>query len=173
DADANNQGGWHLLVAIADVAHYVRAGQPLDREAEKRGNSVYFPDRVVPMLPEALSNDLCSLRPDEDRPCMAAEIWIDAQGRMKRHKFHRGLMRSVARLTYDSVQAAIDGKPDAATSVLMDPVIRPLYGAYKALRIARERRGTLDLDVPERKVMRDEQGRGLRGEHRPSLGGPK
>jgi len=169
DGDANNAGGWHMLVAIADVAHYVRAGQPLDREAEKRGNSVYFPDRVVPMLPEALSNDLCSLRPREDRACMVAEIWIDAQGRMKRHQFHRGLMRSVARLTYERVQFAADGKPDDEIAPLMDDVIRPLYGAYTALREARKKRGTLDLEAQERRVILDDQGRVVRIEQRRSL----
>src|SRR5439155_352913 len=90
--DEANPGGWHLVVAIADVAHYVTPGSGLDREAARRGNSVYFPDRVVPMLPEALSNDLCSLRPDEDRPCLAAHLWIDTMGRKRRHRFERAVM---------------------------------------------------------------------------------
>ncbi len=169
DTDPDNRGGWHMLVAIADVAHYVRAGGPLDREAEKRGNSVYFPDRVVPMLPEALSNDLCSLRPKEDRACLVAEIRIDAAGRIKRHRFHRGLMRSVARLTYERVQFAADGTPDAEIEPLMQSVIRPLYGAYAALREARRKRGTLDLDAQERRVILDEKGRVVRIEQRRSL----
>jgi ribonuclease R len=121
------------------------------------------------MLPEALSNDLCSLRPKEDRACMAAEIWIDAQGRMKRHQFHRGLMRSVARLTYERVQFAIDGKPDDEIAPLMDEVVRPLYGAYTALREARKKRGTLDLEAQERRVILDDKGRVVRIEQRRSL----
>jgi ribonuclease R len=169
DPDAGNPGGWHMLVAIADVAHYVRTGGALDREAEKRGNSVYFPDRVVPMLPEALSNDLCSLRPAEDRPCMAAEIWIDAGGRIKRHQFHRGLMRSVARLTYERVQFAADGTADDEIAPLMGSVIDPLYGAYAALRGARRKRGTLDLEAQERRVILDGAGRVVRIEQRRSL----
>ncbi|HTO81749.1 MAG TPA: ribonuclease R [Methylomirabilota bacterium] len=152
DEDPANPGGFRLLVAIADVAWYVRAGAALDREAEKRGNSVYFPDRVVPMLPEALSAGLCSLRPQEDRPCLAVEMIIDHQGKKLRHRFLRGLMRSVARLTYGHVQAARDGRPDDTTGPLLDSVIAPLYGGFKALLAARTRRGTLDLDLPERRV---------------------
>ena len=152
-------GGWQVLVAIADVAHYVTAGSPLDRSARERGNSVYFPDRVVPMLPEALSNGWCSLRPKEERGCLAVEMSLDAEGRIKKHKFFRGLMRSAARLTYGQVQAAIDGRPDETTAPLMEEVIKPLYGAYAALLRARERRGTLDLDLPERRVVIDPKGR--------------
>ena len=107
-----NPGGFVLWVAIADVGHYVRPGDALDRAAYWRGNSVYFPDRVVPMLPEALSNGLCSLKPKEDRGCLAVRMVIDAEGRKLRHRFMRGLMRSTARLTYDQVQAAADGRPD-------------------------------------------------------------
>ncbi len=145
--------GWHVLVAIADVSWYVRPGDALDRTAFERGNSVYFPDRVVPMLPEALSNGWCSLRPDEERPCLVAEFWIDAHGKKLRHRFLRGLMRSAARLTYLQVQNAIDGMPDDTTGPLVEPVIKPLYGAWKALFEARERRGVLDLDLPEKKVV--------------------
>src|SRR5947207_10068958 len=108
DHDPENRGGWHIVVAIADVGHYVQPGSALDREAAHRGNSVYFPDRVVPMLPEALSNDLCSLKPGEDRACVAAHLWIDASGRKIRHRFERALMRSPARLTYEALQAAHD-----------------------------------------------------------------
>jgi len=150
---------FRLIVAIADVAHYVPPGSPLDRDAFERGNSCYFPDRVVPMLPEALSNGLCSLRPDEDRACLAADLWIDAQGRLVRHRFRRGLMRSSARLTYEQVQAARDGQPDELTGPLLEPVIAPLYGAYQVLLAAREKRGTLELDLPERKVQLGEDGR--------------
>jgi len=158
DPDPKNPGGWHLVVAIADVAHYVRPDGPLDRAARERGNSVYFPDRVVPMLPEALSNGWCSLRPEEERGCLAAHLWIDAGGRLKRQKFVRGLMRSAARLTYEQVQLARDGHPDAATEPLLEPVIAPLYGAFAALLAAREQRGTLELDLPERRPVLDEKG---------------
>ena len=161
EADQNpaNPGGWHLLVAIADVAYYVRPGGPLDRAAFERGNSTYFPDRVVPMLPEALSNGLCSLVPGEDRGCLAAEMWIDAKGRLIRHRFVRGLMRSAARLTYEQVQAARDGTPDDTTGPLLEPVLAPLYGAFACLWAARGRRGTLDLELPERLVRLGEDGR--------------
>ncbi len=158
EPDPDTEGGWHLVVAIADVSAYVPAGSALDREAFKRGNSCYFPDRVVPMLPEALSNGLCSLRPDEDRACLAAHLWIDGKGRLRRHRFERALMRSQARLTYEQVQAARDGKPDRLTRPLLDSVIAPLYGAFAALMADRTRRGTLDLDLPERRILMDEAG---------------
>ncbi|MER2520867.1 MAG: ribonuclease R [Bdellovibrionales bacterium] len=144
--------GWHLIVAIADVAHYVTPGSALDREAYTRGNSTYFPDRVVPMLPEALSNELCSLKPQVDRACMAAHLWLDKEGELTRWKFSRALMRSHARLTYTQVQQAIDGQPDAITKPLLDLALRPLYAAYACLIQARLKRGTLELDLPERKV---------------------
>ena len=159
EADRGEEGGWHAVVAIADVAHYVRPGSALDREARRRGNSVYFPDRVVPMLPEALSNDLCSLRPNEPRACVAVHLRIDADGRLRSHRFVRGLMRSAARLTYEQVQAAIDGSPDEAAGPLVEPVIRPLYGVFAALNRARAARGTLDLDLPERQVLLGADGR--------------
>ncbi len=152
DTDAKNPGGWRILVAIADVAHYVRDGDALDKTARERGNSVYFPDRVVPMLPEELSNGWCSLKPKEDRPCMAVEIILDAQGNKLRHHFMRGLMRSIARLTYEQVQEAADGRPNDLTQPLLQDVIEPLYGAFRALLKAREARGTLELDIPERRV---------------------
>ena len=152
DTDPQNVDGWHLIVAIADVSHYVRPGSALDREAYKRGNSVYFPDRVVPMLPEALSNGLCSLKPNEPRACMAFELWITESGRLLRHRLARGLMRSAARLTYNQLQAARNGNPDDTTGPLMRSVIEPLYGAYESLSRARAKRGTLELDIPERKV---------------------
>lgn len=152
DPDPKNQGGFHLMVAIADVAYYVRPGKPLDKEAYLRGNSTYFPDRVVPMLPERLSNDLCSLRPNEPRATLAVHLWINTEGKLLRYKFVRGLMRSVARLTYEQVQSARDGNPDEATAPLLASVIAPLYAAWKILDAAREKRGALDLDVPERKI---------------------
>jgi ribonuclease R len=158
-AEATEDGGWHILVAIADVACYVRPGDALDREAFKRGNSVYFPDRVVPMLPEGLSNGWCSLKPDEDRPCMAVHLWVDALGNKSKHRFVRGLMRSTARLTYEQVQEAIDGTPNETAASLVDSVLKPLYGAWKALFAAREKRGVLDLDLPERKVVLGADGR--------------
>ena len=152
DSDRNNPGGWHLLVAIADVSWYVRPGDALDVCAYERGNSAYFPDRVVPMLPEALSNGWCSLVPKEDRPCMAAHLWIDKDGRLLRHQFKRALMRSHARLTYEQAQAAKDANPDKTTKPLTATVIEPLYGAYRALLKGRAKRGVLELDMPERKI---------------------
>jgi ribonuclease R len=152
DTDAKNAGGWRLIVAIADVAHYVRDADALDKSARDRGNSVYFPDRVVPMLPEELSNGWCSLKPNEDRPCMAVEIVVDPAGKKLRHRFMRGLMRSAARLTYEQAQAAIDGNPNDLTAPILKSVIEPLYGAFRALLRAREERGTLELDIPERRV---------------------
>ncbi len=118
DPDPPNPDGWHVMVAIADVAHYVRPGTALDKEAYQRGNSVYFPDRVVPMLPHELSSDLCSLAPGELRGCMVAEMWFDKDGNRTRHKFLRGVMRSVANLSYEQAQAAIDGRPDDVTGPL-------------------------------------------------------
>ncbi|MBR2815717.1 MAG: ribonuclease R [Reyranella sp.] len=159
EPDPAHPGGWRILVAIADVAWYVRPDRALDRAAYRRGTSVYFPDRVVPMLPEALSNHWCSLVPREDRPVLVAEMWIDAAGHLKRHKFHRAMMRSVARLTYTRVQRAIDGAPDEEIAPLMDAVVRPLYGAFRVLLAARETRGALDLDLPERQVTLGKDGR--------------
>ncbi len=169
DPDPANKDGWHIMVAIADVSWYVRPGDALDREAEKRGNSVYFPDRVVPMLPEALSNELCSLKPDVPRACLAVHMWLDAHGQKKRHRFVRGLMRSAARLTYEQLQAARDGSPDATTRPILDDVVAPLYGAFGALNRARAARGTLDLDLPERRVVLDGEGRVARIERRQRL----
>ena len=167
--DPEKPGGWHALVAIADVAWYVRPGDALDRAAHERGNSVYFPDRVVPMLPEALSNELCSLKPGVERACLAVHLWLDEEGRVHRHRFLRGLMRSAARLTYEEVQAAIDGRPNELTRPLVEPVLRPLYGAYLALARARERRGTLDLDLPERRILLEPSGTVARIEPRRRL----
>ncbi|HZQ01844.1 MAG TPA: ribonuclease R [Reyranella sp.] len=159
EPDRDHPGGWHLYVAIADVAWYVRPDKPLDRAAYRRGTSVYFPDRVVPMLPEELSNGWCSLVPREDRPVLAAEMWIDGDGHLKKHRFHRAMMHSAARLTYTRVQRAADGQPDAEIAPLMESVIKPLYGAYRVLLAAREKRGALDLDLPERLVKLGDDGR--------------
>jgi len=153
DTDPSNRGGFIVSVAIADVAHYVRPGSALDREALVRGNSVYFPDRVVPMLPERISNDLCSLRPLEDRPALAVRMVIGADGRKRAHGFHRVLIRSAAKLSYQQAQAAIDGRPDQTTKPLLASVLEPLYAAYNAVKIARNERGPLDLDLPERKIL--------------------
>ncbi len=159
DSDPANPGGYVLTVAIADVAAYVRPGSALDREALERGNSVYFPDRVVPMLPERISNDLCSLRPLEDRPALAARMILGADGRKRSHTFHRVMMCSAARLAYEQAQRAIDGAPDEATAPLVESVLKPLYAAHAVIKIERERRDPLDLDLPERKLALDQQGR--------------
>ena len=159
EPDPDHPGGWHLYVAIADVSWYVRPDRPLDRSAYRRGTSVYFPDRVVPMLPEAISNGWCSLLPHEDRPVLVAEMWIDAQGELRRHKFHRAMMHSAARLTYNRVQRAADGFADDEILPLIASVIEPLYGAYRVLLAAREKRGALDLDLPERLVKLGDDGR--------------
>lgn len=158
DDNPENRGGFVLTVAIADVAHYVTPGSALDREALLRGNSVYFPDRVVPMLPERISNDLCSLRPNEDRPSMAVRMVINANGRKLRHSFHRVLMRSQAKLSYQQAQAAIDGRPDDTTAPLLKNVLEPLWAAYRALAKARDAREPLALDIPERKLILNADG---------------
>ncbi len=151
-AEPDGNGGFRLLVAIADVSAYVRPGSALDREALKRGNSCYFPDRVVPMLPEALSNGWCSLKPDEDRACLFAEMTVDAAGAKTAHRFGRGLMRSAARLTYEQVQAERDADGGGSGLGLPPGLVTTLYEAFAALLDGRRRRGTLDLDLPERKV---------------------
>ena len=151
DPAPDNPGGWRAVVAIADVAHYVRPGSALDRAAQERGNSAYLPDRVVPMLPEALSADLCSLRPGVDRACLAAHLRIDAGGALLDWRFERALMRSAARLTYEGVQAAAEGGGDGLAAPVR-AAIRALYGVYGALRAARETRGALDLELPERTI---------------------
>jgi ribonuclease R len=153
DTDPKNPGGFTISAAIADVAHYVRPGCALDREALLRGNSVYFPDRVVPMLPERISNDLCSLMPGENRAALAVRIVVGADGRKRSHSFHRVLMRSVAKLSYVQAQAAIDGWPDEATGPLLASVLEPLYAAYRSLKRGRDERAPLDLDLPERKIV--------------------
>jgi ribonuclease R len=153
DSDPNNKDGYILNVAIADVAFYVRPGSALDRDALTRGNSVYFPDRVVPMLPERISNNLCSLVPGEARGALAVRMIIGADGRKRSHSFHRILMRSAAKLSYAQAQAAIDGRPDDTTGPLLDPILKPLYAAYATVKLARDDRDPLDLDLPERKIL--------------------
>ena len=159
DPNPANRGGWVVIVAIADVAAYVRPGKALDKEARKRGNSVYFPDRVMPMLPERISNELCSLTENDPRACLAVRMIFDKDGRKLRHRFFRALMRSAASLTYEQAQAAIDGRVDETTGPLLETVLRPLWDAYASLVLARTERGPLDLDLPERKILLDDRGR--------------
>ncbi|WP_407474087.1 ribonuclease R [Sulfitobacter sp. PM12] len=158
DEDPKNEGGHVVWVAIADVAAYVTPGSALDREARKRGNSTYFPDRVVPMLPDRLSGDLCSLHEGVPRACIAVRMVLDAAGNKIGHSFHRGLMRSPASLHYEEVQDAIDGAPNDRTGPLLDAVLKPVYAAYAALKAARAERQPLDLDLPERRIELDKDG---------------
>lgn len=157
-AEKTDDGGFHIIVAIADVSHYVRQGTNLGQEAYRRGNSTYFPDRVVPMLPEALSNDLCSLRPHAERACMGFHLYINDMGQLTRWRVFRGLMKSAARLIYEQVQAAFDGVTDAVTEPLIDPILKPMHDAFLTLEKARARRGALDIDMPERKILIDDSG---------------
>ncbi|MEN8831739.1 VacB/RNase II family 3'-5' exoribonuclease, partial [Pacificibacter sp.] len=159
DSDPANDGGFILWVAIADVAHYVTPGSALDKEARIRGNSTYFPDRVVPMLPDRLSGDLCSLHEGVPRPCLAVRMKIDSKGTKLSHEFARGLMRSKASLNYQEVQRARDGAPNEACAPLMDTVINPIYEAYEALKLARADRQPLELDLPERKIVLGDDGK--------------
>jgi ribonuclease R len=159
DTNAANEGGFILSIAIADVAGYVTPGSALDSEAETRGNSVYFPDRVVPMLPERISNDLCSLIADKDRPALAVRVIIGADGRKRSHRFHRIMMRSHAKLAYEQAQSAIDGTRNPLTDALLEPVLKPLWAAYAALKHARAIREPLDLELPERKLLLDADGK--------------
>ncbi len=158
DDDPKNPGGHVIWVAIADVAAYVQPGTALDREARKRGNSSYFPDRVVPMLPDRLSGDLCSLHEGVPRACIAVRMQIDADGNKIGHRFVRGLMRSAASLNYAEVQEAIDGTPNDRTGPLLETVLKPLYAAYTALKKARAARQPLELDLPERKIVLSDTG---------------
>ena len=158
DDDPKNSGGHVVWVAIADVAAYVTPGSALDREARKRGNSTYFPDRVVPMLPDRLSGDLCSLHEGVPRACIAVRMQLSAGGELVGHRFVRGLMRSAASLNYEEVQEAVDGAPNDKVAPLMEEVIAPLYAAYHAARRAREKRQPLDLDLPERRIILSEEG---------------
>ncbi len=159
DEAKDNPGGHVIWVAIADVAHYVPPGSALDKEALNRGNSTYFPDRVVPMLPDRLSGDLCSLHEGVERACIAVQIRITEDGEKLDQTFHRAIMRSAASLNYEEVQAAQDGQPNERCAELMETVITPLYDAYAALVRARERRQPLDLELPERQIEIDDEGR--------------
>lgn len=155
DPDPNNPGGHRVIVAIADVSFFVSPGSALDAEAVKRGNSTYLPDRVVPMLPERLSNDLCSLRENEDRPCLAVEMILDARGAKVRHRFMRAIMRSRAKLSYEDAQAISEG---AKAAMGLQPIVKHLYAAFDARMKERAKRAPLDLDLPERKIILDENG---------------
>ena len=159
DDNPTNAGGFILSIAIADVAAYVTPGSALDNEGFERGNSVYFPDRVVPMLPERISNDLCSLIADKDRPALAVRVVIGANGSKKSHSFHRIMMRSHAKLAYEQAQAAIDGHTDDCTGPLLELVLKPLWAAYAALAIERDKREPLALELPERKLLLDKDGK--------------
>jgi len=152
DAAPDNSGGYVVTVAIADVSCLVAPHSAMDREALDRGNSVYFPDRVVPMLPERVSTDLGSLRPHQDRPALAVRMVLAPDGRKLRHSFHRTMIRSAAKLSYAQAQAAIDGVPDETTGPLLS-VLEPLWAAYRLATRAREDRSPLDLDLPERKLL--------------------
>lgn len=158
DEDPQNDGGYIAYVAIADVAHYVTPGSAMDREAALRGNSVYFPDRVIPMLPERISNQLCSLREKEDKPALAVRMVFDKTGRKTGHTFHRVLMRSAAKLSYIQAQKAIDGTTDDKTETLLEGVLKPLWAAYAVLKKGRDAREPLELDLPERKIKLKEDG---------------
>ncbi|WP_374597759.1 ribonuclease R [Brevundimonas sp.] len=152
DDDPKNPDGWVVWVAIADVAAYVRPGTNLDREARDKGNSTYFPDRVEPMLPERLSNGLCSLKEGENRACMAVRMIFDKDGRKTGHRFVRGLMRSHAKLSYEQAQGAIDGQPDDTTGPIMDAILTPLWAAYHTMLKGRLKRSPLAIESPERRI---------------------
>lgn len=153
DTSPDNPGGVIVTVAIADVSYYVRAKSALDREALKRGNSVYFPDRVVPMLPERISNDLCSLKEGVDRPALAVRMVFSKEGRKAGHTFHRIMMKSAAKLSYQQAQAAVDGAPDDKSGPILETILKPLWEAYRIMTIGRNRRQPLELDMPERKIL--------------------
>ena len=175
-AEADGEGGWNAIVAIADVSFYVRPGSELDREARARGNSVYFPDRVVPMLPEELSADICSLKEGEDRAAMACHLKIGKDGALKSWRFTRAKVRIAANIAYEDAQAAIDASSEERIEVssptcslppiegrvpqaLVETALKPLWACWRALFAARQKRDPLELDLPERRVMLDEKGR--------------
>jgi ribonuclease R len=180
DDDPANAGGWKAIVAIADVSFYVRPGSQIDREARKRGNSVYFPDRVVPMLPEILSAEVCSLKEGEDRAAMVCHLQVTKDGQFKSWRFTRARVRIHANIAYEDAQAAIDAAeagerievasspcsmpeielaPPPVAPEIVDSTLRPLWDCWRAMYAARQKRGPLELDLPERRVMLDEKGR--------------
>ena len=150
--------GWRLLVAIADVAHYVSVDSPLDKEATRRGTSVYFPDRVVPMLPEALSNGLCSLNPKVDRLCMVCDMRINREGKVTRSRFFDAVMRSSARLTYSTVNAFLEGYTKHQVPKDVQPVVRNLHDLYRVFARRRQKRGAIELDIPQTRIRMDDEG---------------
>lgn len=150
--------GWTLLVAIADVSHYVQVGSALDKEATRRGTSVYFPDRVVPMLPEVLSNGLCSLNPKVDRLCMVCEMRVNAEGKVTGSEFYEAVMRSKARLTYAQVSAFLEGESPTSVPKGLRPSVHELHALYKALAKARHRRGAIEMDLPQTKFSLNKAG---------------
>jgi ribonuclease R len=163
---AEPQGsGWRLVVAIADVTHYVREGTALNAEALRRATSVYLPDRVLPMLPERLSNGICSLRPEEDRLCMVADMVFDAKAKLRSYELYPGVMRSVARCTYNEVQDVLDGR-DVPHRNALRPLFERLLAVSRALRGMRKERGAIDFDLPEHKVVVGEDGMPERMEKR-------
>ena len=169
DPDPNNPGGWIVWVAIADVAAYVRPMSALDNEAREKGNSVYFPDRVEPMLPERLSAGLCSLIEKENRACLAVRMVFGADGRKRSHQFIRGLMRSAAKLSYEQAQAAVDGEPDDKTAPLLPLILRPLWAAYAVLKKGRDVRSPLAIESSERRIVMSPEGDVAAISRRPSL----
>ncbi len=150
--------GWILQVAIADVSHYVKVGSALDKEATCRGTSVYFPDRVVPMLPEVLSNGLCSLNPKVDRLCMVCEMRVNGQGKVTSSEFYEAVMRSKARLTYSQVWRFLDGGSAKSVPNALHSPVRELHKLYKALARARNRRGAIEIDLPQTKFKLNRKG---------------
>lgn len=164
DEDKKNPGGYHIIVAIADVTHFIKEGSILDHEAQKRGNSIYFADRVVPMLPEKLSNDLCSLRPNEDRACLAVEMRINSEGKLLEYQFFKGLMKSHARLTYNQVNSILEKTTNnkdflsKQERLLWDESLKHLYNAYKILKRTRNQRGSLNITSQEKKIKFNEKG---------------
>ena len=169
DDDPKNAGGWIVWVAIADVAAYVRPGSQLDRTAWEKGNSVYFPDRVEPMLPERLSAGLCSLVEGEDRACLAVRMVFDRSGKKTGHRFVRGLMRCAAGVAYEQAQAASEGVTDEATGPLLEPVIKPLWAAYACLKRGRDARSPLAIESAERRIKLNTKGEITSIERRESL----
>ena len=157
--ELKSKKGWRILVAIADVSHYVKEKSSLDNEARERGNSVYFPNLVVPMLPEELSNNLCSLKPDLDRACLTVEIILDNNGIKQSHEFFQSVIKSAKRLTYEEVEEVIKKKTSTHNfdkSILN--VINSLYNVYNLLEIQREKRGALNLNLPEKVISFDDSG---------------
>ena len=158
-ASARDDGGWDAIVAIADVSFYVREGSALDKEARARGNSVYFPDRVVPMLPEELSADICSLKAGKDRAALACHLVVGKDGALKSWRFSRAKIRVAANIAYEDAQAAIDGAVGLVDPEIVETALKPLWTCWRALLSARGKRQPLELDLPERRVMLDEKGR--------------